>query len=60
MLRKASRSEVGKPRPGDHMWPDELYNPARRAFTNTSPKAKLRGFQLDWFEKGSDPPHLAC
>ena len=32
--------EVGKLRPRGHMWPDEPYNPARRAFTIISPKAK--------------------
>lgn len=34
------RPEVGKIRPGCHMWPDELLNPARRGFTINSLKAK--------------------
>ena len=34
---------VGKRRPRGHMWPHELVNPACRAFTIISPKAKWRG-----------------
>ena len=35
-----SRAEVGKLRPGGHMWPDELLNLARRAFTIISSKSR--------------------
>lgn len=35
-------AEVGKFRSGGHMWPRELFNPARRAFTFISTKTKLR------------------
>lgn len=32
-------AEVGKLKPGSHMWPGDLFNPARKA-TIISPKAK--------------------
>ena len=34
------RTQVGKLRPGGHVWPNGLFNLARRAFTIVSPKAK--------------------
>ena len=46
------RPEVGKLRPGGHLWPDELLNPAHRAFTRISPKPNKK-VAVDLLEKGS-------
>lgn len=45
LLCGGSSSEVGKLRPRDHVWADELVNPALQ-------KPSQEGCQLDWLAKG--------